>query len=75
MEDPTKDIRPEALRLARVLQATFDLFENDVNKSLAWLGRPKRGLGGKIPLEIAHTESGAQEIIRLLGQSSWGIIS
>lgn len=75
MEDPKKDISPEALRLARVLQATFDLFDNDIPKSLAWLGKPIRGLGGKIPLEMAHTESGSEEIIRLLGRSSWGIIS
>jgi len=75
MEDPTKDISPEALRLARVLQATFDLFDNDIPKSLAWLGKPIRGLGGKIPLELAHTESGANEVIKLLGQTSWGVIS
>lgn len=74
MEDPTKDIRPEALRLARVLQATFDLFENDVNKSLAWLGTPKRGLGEKIPLEMALTESGADLVIKFIGRTSWGII-
>lgn len=55
MEDSTKNIPPETLRLAKVLQAAFELFDNDVNRSLAWLGKPQRGLGGEIPLEIAHT--------------------
>jgi len=74
MDNFSEDIRPETLRLAKVLQAVLDLFDNDVHKSLKWLRKPQRGLGGKIPLEVALTESGAKMVINLIGRISWGVL-
>lgn len=47
----------------------------DEENAKQWLKTPKRMLGGRTPLEIAKTESGAREVFRILGRIEHGVFS
>lgn len=38
-----------------------------------WLKMPQRGLGGQIPIELATTERGANEVHDMLGRIEYGV--
>jgi putative toxin-antitoxin system antitoxin component (TIGR02293 family) len=61
-------------RMARVLAKAVQLF-GDNKMAVDWLKTPRRGLGGKIPLDLMGTEAGAQEVEDLIGRLQHGVIS
>src|SRR5438874_4835751 len=46
-------------RVAQVFERAVDLFEGDVDAARRWLTEPVRGLGQRVPLELARTQIGA----------------
>jgi len=63
------------LRLSRIVQASFELFEDDHKAAIAWLGRENRGLAGQTPLEMSSTELGGEEVLNLIGRLEYGVFS
>ena len=45
-----------------------DLFAGDVAAAREWLSNPVRGLGGKVPLDLAQTAVGAQMVLEVIGR-------
>jgi putative toxin-antitoxin system antitoxin component (TIGR02293 family) len=72
-----KPLRPEesdrVSRLVRVIDATEQLFESDREAAREWLNRPARGLGGKTPISLLHTETGARDVLQLIGRLEHGV--
>lgn len=71
--DPDESDR--LLRAARVFGRGMELFEGDLAGARTWLTQPQPGLGGAIPLELARTDVGAQEVESLIGRLEHGIPS
>jgi putative toxin-antitoxin system antitoxin component (TIGR02293 family) len=63
------------LRASRVFTRALELFEGDAAAALSWLSEPQVALGGIVPLEIADTEIGANEVESLIGRLEHGIPS
>lgn len=61
------------LRASRVYGRALELFEGDMAAASHWLSTPQRALGGLVPLELAKTDVGAQEVERLAGRLEHGI--
>ncbi|MEX2536987.1 MAG: antitoxin Xre-like helix-turn-helix domain-containing protein [Trueperaceae bacterium] len=61
-------------RIARLLAKATVVLESD-GEAAIWLKTPKRYLKGKIPLQYAGTEVGAQTVERLLGRIEHGVFS
>lgn len=61
------------LRLVRILRAATEFFEGDEAAARRWLKQANRALGGASPLEYAHTEVGAEEVINLIGRLEHGV--
>jgi putative toxin-antitoxin system antitoxin component (TIGR02293 family) len=61
------------LRVTRIYQRALDLFESDRPAALAWLKRPNRALNGKIPLRLAATDVGANEVENLVTRIEHGV--
>lgn len=61
------------LRLSRIVQASFDLFEGDRKAAIGWLGRKNRALAGEAPLEMSSTEPGGEEVLNLIGRLEYGV--
>lgn len=59
-------------RAVTVLSWAVHVLE-DTSSAMAWLRRPQTGLGGRIPLEIMITGTGAQQVEELLGQIEYGV--
>jgi putative toxin-antitoxin system antitoxin component (TIGR02293 family) len=60
------------VRVARVLALSEDVFA-DRAKAVAWLRRPKAGLGGKAPLAALATDTGARLVEAMLIQLDHGM--
>jgi putative toxin-antitoxin system antitoxin component (TIGR02293 family) len=71
----TVDESERLLRLSRIAQASFDLFEGDSKAAIAWLRRPNRGLGGESPFRMSSTELGGEEVLNLIGRLEYGVFS
>ncbi|MCC8420527.1 MULTISPECIES: MbcA/ParS/Xre antitoxin family protein [Photorhabdus] len=52
-----------------------DLFDGDKDKATQWMKRPVRGLGYATPESMLDTESGALDVINLIGRIEHGVIS
>lgn len=63
------------LRLSRVLDAAFELFEGKHPAAVEWLRSPNRALAGEVPIEMARTEIGALEVENLIGRLEYGVPS
>jgi putative toxin-antitoxin system antitoxin component (TIGR02293 family) len=63
------------LRAARLFGKTLELFEGDRDAATEWLTTPQPALGGTIPLDLARTEVGAQEVERLVGRLEHGVFA
>jgi putative toxin-antitoxin system antitoxin component (TIGR02293 family) len=63
------------LRLSRIVQASFELFEGDHKAAIAWLGRENRALAGQTPLKMSSTELGGEEVLNLIGRLEYGVFS
>ncbi|WP_162164407.1 antitoxin Xre/MbcA/ParS toxin-binding domain-containing protein [Pseudomonas corrugata] len=56
------------------LQASYELFEGDVQAAGAFLRSPLRCFNSKAPLEMLITEEGASAVIDLIGQLEHGVL-
>jgi putative toxin-antitoxin system antitoxin component (TIGR02293 family) len=63
------------LRAARLFGKALQLFEGDRDAAAEWLTSAQPALGGSIPLDLARTEVGAQEVERLVGRLEHGVFS
>lgn len=61
-------------RVCRLFALALALFEGDSTGARDWLSRPQRALDGRVPLEFGATDTGAQEVERLIGRLEHGII-
>lgn len=61
--------------IARLLEQTSALFEQDKAKAKRWLNSSNRGLGGRTPLQMAQTETGLREVENLIGRLENGVFS
>ncbi|MDX7998675.1 DUF2384 domain-containing protein [Xenorhabdus sp. Reich] len=62
-------------RLVRVFDATIVFFNGDKEAAYHWLKHPVKGLGNVAPVSLISTESGALEIMDLIGRLEHGVIS
>ena len=60
------------VRYPDLLQRAADLL-GDEDAAAQWLRTPASALGGETPIDHATTESGAQEVTRLIGRLEHGI--
>jgi len=60
------------MRFARLWSLALDVFENPEG-ARDWLKAPALGLGGRIPLQGARTETGAREVEILLQRIDYGV--
>lgn len=63
------------LRLSRVLDSAFELFEGKHPPAVEWLHSANRALGGEVPIKMARTEIGALEVENLIGRLEYGVSS
>lgn len=61
------------LRLARLFGKALQLVEGDRDAAGEWLTNAQPALGGSVPLDLARTELGAQEVERLIGRLEHGV--
>ena len=61
-------------RLARVFRLAEETL-GSAEKARAWLLRPNRSLGGKMPLELVRRSSGSLLVERSLGRLAHGVYS
>lgn len=61
------------LRVVRVVSKTFYFFD-EPGAAREWLKAPEMAFDGDTPLSLLDTETGAQEIFRLLGQLEHGVL-
>lgn len=62
-------------RFARLLRQAVALLAGDEAAALRWLKSPHHLLEGQSPLEYARTESGAAEVLQLMGRIEAGVYS
>jgi putative toxin-antitoxin system antitoxin component (TIGR02293 family) len=70
MESPSNDINEMLAKVQTRAEAVLgkEHFES-------WLQTPKRTLGNKIPLELAKTKQGSEQVLNLLGRIEHGVFS
>lgn len=59
--------------LIAVVQASYELFEGDVQAASRFLSSPLRGLNSKTPLEMLNTGGKSSTVIDLIGRLENGI--
>ncbi|MBI1820097.1 MAG: DUF2384 domain-containing protein [Nitrospirae bacterium] len=62
------------VRFARILEIATGVFDDKL-KAWSWLKRPQFGLGGKIPIELMKSETGAREVESLLMRIEHGVLA
>jgi putative toxin-antitoxin system antitoxin component (TIGR02293 family) len=63
------------VRASRIFGRAMELFEGDSKAARAWLTAAQPALGGLVPLELARTDVGANEVESLIGRLEYGIPS
>jgi len=63
------------VRASRIFGRAMELFEGDRDGARAWLTSAQPALGGLVPLELARTGVGANEVEGLIGRLEYGIPS
>jgi len=63
------------LRMSRIVNASFNLFEDNRESAVSWLRKENRALGGETPLAMSGTEIGGEEILNLIGRLEHGVFS
>jgi putative toxin-antitoxin system antitoxin component (TIGR02293 family) len=63
------------VRASRIFGRAMELFEGDSNAARDWLTSLQPALGGLVPLELARTDVGANEVESLIGRLEYGIPS
>lgn len=61
--------------VSRIVSLAFALFEGEIDAGLEWLLSPNRALGGRSPMEMAATETGAREVESLIGRLEHGVFT
>jgi putative toxin-antitoxin system antitoxin component (TIGR02293 family) len=61
------------LRAARLFGKILQLFEGDRDAAVEWLTTAQPALAGGVPLNLARTELGVQEVERLAGRLEHGV--
>lgn len=59
-------------RYATLLRQASAVFEDD-GAAATWLREPQIGLGGAVPLDLAQTTQGYQEVVKLLTRLDHGV--
>ncbi|WP_047685139.1 MULTISPECIES: antitoxin Xre/MbcA/ParS toxin-binding domain-containing protein [Xenorhabdus] len=62
-------------RLVRVFDAAINFFNGDKKAAYHWLKEPVKGLGNIAPISLISTESGALEVMDLIGRLEHGVIA
>lgn len=62
-------------RVAQLFERAAELFEGDAAAARRWLVEPVRGLGHRVPLDLARTQVGAQLVLDLIGRLERGVFS
>ena len=62
-------------RFVRVMDATVQLFAGHKEEATQWLSRPVKGLGNIAPITLLATESGALDVLDLIGRLEHGVFS
>jgi len=68
----TPDESDHVMRFARLWSMSLETFE-DEEGARTWLKAPAVGLKGRVPLEVARSETGAREVEALLQRIDYGI--
>lgn len=63
------------VRASRIFGRAMELFEGDSDAARIWLTSPQPALGGLVPLDLARTDVGANEVENLIGRLEYGIPS
>ena len=71
----TSDQSERLVRLARIMELAFELFEGDADAARRWLKAPRDVLGGNTPLQMVATEIGAREVENLIDCLQDGVFS
>jgi putative toxin-antitoxin system antitoxin component (TIGR02293 family) len=71
----TAEESERVMHLFKVVQKALDVFEGNLDSVRLWVKHPKKALGDKIPMDLASTAIGAQEVIDLLGRIDHGVYS
>lgn len=61
-------------RLARIAAQAAEVLGSE-EKAAAWLQRPNRALGGRVPLELLDTDAGSRQVEDVLGRIEHGVFS
>ncbi|MCL6371996.1 MbcA/ParS/Xre antitoxin family protein [Pectobacterium versatile] len=61
------------LRVSVVSERAVELFEGDAASAEKWLSEPNRALEWKSPNEILSSQSGIDEVLRLITQLQHGV--
>ncbi|MCD4699503.1 MAG: DUF2384 domain-containing protein [Phycisphaerae bacterium] len=69
------DESERVLRVSRLYDRAFGLFEGDTEAARRWLSTHRKALGGCTPLEFMRSEIGAREVENLIGRLEHGIYS
>ncbi|MRS21841.1 DUF2384 domain-containing protein [Enterobacteriaceae bacterium RIT692] len=62
-------------RFVRVMDAAVQLFGGNKEDATQWLSRPVKGLGNIAPITLLATESGALDVLDLIGRLEHGVFS
>lgn len=60
-------------RIIRVYEATISMFSGDKASALQWLEEPVVALANEKPVELLRSESGANDIIKLIHRLMYGV--
>lgn len=63
------------VRASRIFGRAMELFEGDREAARTWLTSAQPALAGLVPLELARTDVGANEVESLIGRLEYGIPS
>lgn len=58
----------------QLLSKAIDVIGNE-KEAVYWLQTPKKALGSQVPIKIAETDEGKQEVLALLGRIEHGVFS
>lgn len=62
-------------RFVRVMDAAVQLFAGNKEEATQWLSRPVKGLGNVAPITLLTTESGALDVLDLIGRLEHSVFS
>ncbi|MEQ9891841.1 MbcA/ParS/Xre antitoxin family protein [Pectobacterium aroidearum] len=63
----------DSLRVPVVSERVVELFEGDAASAEKWLSEPNRALEWKSPTEMLSSQSGIDEVLRLITQLQHGV--